>query len=110
MKFVSIKQCDDCSIKSACINYVKGTGCNIKTIKHEAECPLCKSAIDSIGEGAEWDEWEASEGYWVVKGSEKYECYKCHKTLIISLSGTQTGHPDIGNPIENIEVMEITHD
>ena len=55
----------------------------------------------------DWEFVEFEDGAGTYSGATGGECPKCGVQVNADYQGTAPGHPDIGNPIENVELVDI---
>lgn len=73
----------------------------------EGSCPKCDADLrDDLIDAVDWKDCDADEGFFVWTGISIVKC-KCGAEVEATLTGTQHGHPDIGNEIEDIEIDEV---
>jgi len=70
-------------------------------------CPNCRGDVNEPEDVNKWDFQERSDGANFWTGEQATTCPHCGAVLTVTFGGTSVGHPDQGEPVENIELVDI---
>jgi len=69
-------------------------------------CPNCRAEIIKPEDMNDWEFQERADGANHWKAEEDVVCQDCFAVIKATFWGTSVGHPDQGEPVENIEMID----